>query len=230
MSRQPQRQFGPEDHHRQYHEHDEMERDRAEHDVLQLAVPDALDHEQIDADRRRDLSKLDEQHQHDAEHDRVDAIAVQHRKDQRHRDHDHAEAFDQAAEDREQNEERAEEFQPAELQPDDELRHLLADPRKADRIGEDVGGQDNQQDVAGEFNGVMHRLDEHARRQIAEHRAEHDREQAPDGGALGGGDEPGINAAERAGDQDRERQHVGERAEEFRDRLRTALPRGDAGL
>src|SRR4051812_42871867 len=152
MPRQPQRQFGPEDHHRQHHEHNKVERNRAEHDVLQLAVPDALDDKQIDADRRRDLPKLDEQHQHDAEHDRVDAVAVQHRKDQRHRDHDHAEAFDQAAEDREQDEERPEEFQTAELQADDELRHLLANAGKADRIGEDVGGEDNEQNITGKLD------------------------------------------------------------------------------
>src|SRR6266566_9433058 len=124
MPGQPERQFGPEDHHRQHHEHDDVERDRAEHDVLQLAVPDALDHEQIDPDRRRDLPKLDEQHQHDAEHDRVDAIAVQHRKDQRHGDHDHAETFDQAAQDRVEDEQCDEEFQAIELQLDDEFGHL----------------------------------------------------------------------------------------------------------
>src|SRR5262245_20360907 len=38
------------------HEHDQVERDRASHDIAQLSVPDALDHEQIDADRRRNLA------------------------------------------------------------------------------------------------------------------------------------------------------------------------------
>ncbi len=40
----------------------------------ELAVPDALDHEQVDADRRRDLAELDEQHEHDPEQQRIDAV------------------------------------------------------------------------------------------------------------------------------------------------------------
>ena len=43
-------------------------------------------------------------HQHDAEQDRIDAVAAEDRKQQRHRDDDHAEAFDQAAEHGEQHE------------------------------------------------------------------------------------------------------------------------------
>ena len=41
-------------------------RDGAPDDVRQLAVPDALDDEQVDADRRRNLPELDEQNEDDA--------------------------------------------------------------------------------------------------------------------------------------------------------------------
>src|SRR6185295_11121250 len=45
MRREPERKLRPEDHHRQHHEHDQVERDRAVDDFGELAVPDALDHE-----------------------------------------------------------------------------------------------------------------------------------------------------------------------------------------
>ena len=77
----------------------------------QLAVPDALDHEQVDADRRRDLPELDVDHQDHAEQDRIDAVAAEDRIEQRHRDDDHAEAFDQAAEHGEQREQHQIELQ-----------------------------------------------------------------------------------------------------------------------
>jgi hypothetical protein len=48
-----------------------VEQDGAENYVFQLAVPDALDQEQIDANRRRDLPELDMEH--DAEHLQADA-------------------------------------------------------------------------------------------------------------------------------------------------------------
>ena len=70
---------------------------------------------------------LDEQHQDDAEPDRIDAVLQQHRIEQRHGDHDHAEAFDQAAEHRVEHEQRDEEFQPRQFQLDQKLRDLLAD-------------------------------------------------------------------------------------------------------
>ena len=47
----------------------------------------------------------------DAEQDRVDAVARQHRIEQRHGDDDHAEALDQAAQHREQHEQRQVEFE-----------------------------------------------------------------------------------------------------------------------
>ncbi len=187
-----------------------MERDCAEDNVAELAVPDALDDEQVDTDRRRDLSELDEEHEHDPEQDRIDAVVLQHREDQRHGDDDHAEALDQAAQDRVEHEQREEEFEPAQVEADDEARDLLADAGEADRIGEDVGGQDDEQDVSRELDRVRHRLDQTAQRETARHRAQDDRQRASDGGALGGGDEAEIDAAERAADQNNERKHVGQ--------------------
>src|SRR5215510_3482580 len=94
LGRQPQRQLRPGDHHRQHNEHDQVKRDRSQHNLGQLAVPNALDHEQIDADRRRNLAKLDIDDKDDAEQNRVDAIAGKHGIDKRHGDDDHAEALD----------------------------------------------------------------------------------------------------------------------------------------
>ena len=90
-------------------------------------------------------------HEDDAEQDRVDAVAGEHRIEQRHGDDDHAEALDQAAEHREEHEQRQIEFELAKLQADDELGDLLADAREADARGEDVGGEDQEQDVAAEM-------------------------------------------------------------------------------
>src|SRR5215472_12272157 len=50
MIRQPKRQVRPQDDQRQNHEHRQVERDSAENDFAQLAVPDALDDEQVDSD------------------------------------------------------------------------------------------------------------------------------------------------------------------------------------
>src|SRR6202044_871646 len=61
MIRQPKGEIGPHYHQRQHHEHRQMKRNGAEDHFAQFAVPDALDDEQIDADRRRDLAKLDEE-------------------------------------------------------------------------------------------------------------------------------------------------------------------------
>src|SRR5262249_22795121 len=145
----PKCEVRPQDDQGQHDEHGEVERNRAENDLAQLAVPDALDHEQVDADRRRNLPELDEQHEHDAEQDRVDAVVLQHRKNQRHRDYDHTEAFDQTAEHGVEQEQREKELEPAQIEPNDEGRHLFADAGKADRIRENVGGEDDEQDVSG---------------------------------------------------------------------------------
>src|SRR5580692_7099027 len=128
-----------------------MERDGAEDHFAQFAVPDALYDEQIDSDRRRDLPKLDEEHKNDAEKQRVDAVARQDRKDQRHRNHDHAQTFDQAAEHGVEYEQRQEKSQPGEMQADDKCRHLLADAGKADGIGENISREDDEQDISGKF-------------------------------------------------------------------------------
>src|SRR5258705_9801326 len=180
MLRQPQGKFRPQDDQRQHHEHGQMERDGAEHDLAQLAVPNALNDEQIDADRRRNLPKLDKQHEDHAEQDWIDAVVRQHRKDQRHRNHDHAEAFDQTAQHGVENEQREEEFEPGEIEADDERRDLLADAGETDGIGEHVGGEDYEQDVPGKFDGVAHRLDHAGWRKVAERRAENDGQNASD--------------------------------------------------
>ena len=118
------------------------------HNVAELAGPDALDHKQVDADRRRDLAHLDEQHQDDAEPDRIDAVLQQHRIQQRHRDHDHAEAFDQAAQHGVEHEQRKEELELRQFQIDQKLGDLFADAGIADRVGEQEGGVDDEQDIA----------------------------------------------------------------------------------
>src|SRR4051812_18102257 len=168
MLRQPERQLRPEDHHRQHHEHDEMKRDRAVDHFGKFAIPDALYHEQVDADRRRNLPELDVDHQHHAEQDRIDAVAAENRKQQRHRDHDHAEALDQAAEHGEQAEQHEIKLQSRELHADNEFSEFLADAGKTDRVGEYVGGEDQEQDVAGEILRRVHRLDQLFHRQVAE--------------------------------------------------------------
>src|SRR6516165_11023161 len=184
--RQPQRKLRPQNDKSEHHEHGQMERDGAEDDFAELAVPDALNHEQVDADRRRNLPELDEQDEDDAEQDGIDAVILQHRKDQRHRDNDHAEAFDQAAKHRVENEQRQEEFQPAEIKPDDECGYLLAYSRKADGVGKHIGGEDDKQDVSGKFDGTAHRFDGACRLKVAERRAENEGKNAADGRAFGG--------------------------------------------
>src|SRR6516165_87509 len=153
MVGQPQRQVRPQDHQRQDDEHRQMERDGAKDHLAQLAVPNALDDEQIDADRRRDLAEFDEEHENDAEQQRIDAVARQHRKEQRHRDHDHAEAFDQAAEHGVEDEQGEKKLQPCQMQADDKGGYPLADARYAEGIGEDVGREDDEQDVPGKSDG-----------------------------------------------------------------------------
>ena len=81
-----------------------MKRNRAEDHFAQLTIPDALDDEQVDADRWRNLAEFHVDHQDDAEQDWIDVVARQDREQQRHGDDDHAEAFDQATQDREQHE------------------------------------------------------------------------------------------------------------------------------
>jgi len=111
---------------------------------------DALDLEQVDADRRRDLSHLDEQHEDHPEPDRIDAILNQHGIEQGYRHHDHAEAFDQASQNRVQHKECAEELQPRQLQADEKPGDLLSHAGIADRIGECVGGIDFEQNIAAD--------------------------------------------------------------------------------
>jgi hypothetical protein len=79
--RQPQRKVGPEDDKRQNDKHGEVKRNGAEYYLAQFTFPDALDNEEVNTDRRRNLSKLDKQHKHDAEQDWIDTVALQHRKD-----------------------------------------------------------------------------------------------------------------------------------------------------
>src|ERR1700733_4417843 len=226
---QPERQLRPQDDERQHHEHDQVERNRAGHDLAQSAVPDALDDEQIDADRRRDLAQLDEQDQDHAVHDRIDAVARQHREDQRHRDDDHADALDQAAEHGVEHEQGHEEFESAEFEADDELRHGLADAGEADRVGEDIGDEDDEEDVARELDRVVHGLDESGEAKVAPQRAQDDGQDAADRRALGGRDQPGIDAAQGAGDQQGERQHVAECADELAERAQARLAWRDVG-
>src|SRR5262245_28911379 len=145
---QPKREVRPENDERQHPEHRQVKRNGAEDDFAQLAVPNALNDEQIDPDRRRNLTKLDEQDQDDAEQERVDAVTGQHWKDQRYRDHDHAQAFDQTAEHGVKNEQRQEKLQPAQLQPHDKCRHLLSDAGEADSIGKYIGGEDDEQNIS----------------------------------------------------------------------------------
>src|SRR5262249_31281497 len=233
-ARQPQGELGPEDHQSQHDEHDQMERDRADDDLAQFAVPDALDHEQIDPDRRRDLPELDEDDEHHAEQDRIDIIAAEHGKQQRHGDDDHPEALDQAAENGEKHQQRDVELELAEMQPDDELGHLLADAAEAQRRGEDVGGENEEQDVAGEIDRVVHRLDE-ARRVDPAHRApEKDGHPAADHRRFRGGHDPEVEPPERGGDQHEKRHDLANGADQLAKRARTGLAgrdgRHDLGL
>ena len=65
-------------------------------------------------------------------------------------------------------------------------------------------------------------------RQLAEHEAEQDRQEAADHRGLGRGDDAEIEPAERAGDQHEERHDVGERAQHLADVARALLLRRDA--
>src|SRR5262245_1208900 len=112
-----------------------MEWDCSQHNLGQLAIPDALDDEQIDADRRRNLTELDVDHQDNAEQDRVDAVAGKHRIDEGHGDDDHAEALDQAAKHGEQGEQRQIELELAQVQADDEGGDLLTKTGKGESRG-----------------------------------------------------------------------------------------------
>src|SRR5262245_47878461 len=225
--RQPQRELRPEDDQPQHHEHDQVKRDGADHHLAQFAVPDALDHEQVDADRRGDLAELDEDHQHDAEQDRVDVVALEYGEKQRDRDHDHAEALDQAAQDGEQDQQRDVELELGEMQSDDELGDLFADAAEAQRHREDVGGEDQKQDVAAEVDGVVHRLERALEVELAERHSEQNREHAADHRRLGGGHHAEIEPAEGGGDQHEERHDVGDGAQELAQRARAGLVGGD---
>src|SRR3984893_6246124 len=178
MIRQPKGEIGPHYHQRQHHEHRQMERNGAEDHFAQFAVPDALYDEQIDPDRRRDLAELDEEDENDAEQQRIDAVTRQNRKDQRHGNHNHAQAFDQAAEHGVEHEQRQKKFQPRQMQADDEYRHLFADAGETDRIGEHIGRKDDEQDISGESDRAVHGIDQSARREMAEHGAEKNRQAA----------------------------------------------------
>src|SRR5229473_945166 len=144
-----------------------MERNGSHHDVTQLAGPDALNDEQIDADRRRNLPHLDEEHQNHAEPDRVDAVLQQHRVQQWYGDHDHAEALDQAAEHGVEHKQRQEELEPGQFEVHQKPGDLLADAGITDGVGKHERGIDDEQDVAADPNRGFQRGLQHTEIEFA---------------------------------------------------------------
>src|SRR5882724_9712130 len=155
-----------------------MERNGPHHDVTQLAGPDALNDEQIDADRGRDLPHLDEEHQNDAEPDRVDAIL------QQHGHHDHAEALDQAAEHGVEHKQRQEELEPGQSKIDQKLGDLLADAGIADGVGKHERGIDDEQDVAADPNRGFQRGHENVEIEFTADHGDHHGQQTSDRRSL----------------------------------------------
>src|SRR5262245_58961252 len=192
-----------------------MEGDRPQHDLAQLAVPDALDHEQVDADRRRDLPELDEDDEDDAEQDGIDAVARKHRVEQRYGNDDHPEALDQAAQHREERKQRQEELEPAQFEVDDEFGDLLTESAETERSGEDVGGEDQEQDVAAEDDVFEDRLNEAAQGEMAHGDAECDRQHTAHHGGFRGSDDTEIEPAQRAGDEQHEGNDLGQRPQQL---------------
>src|SRR6202007_899886 len=100
--------------------------------------------------------------------------------EQRHRDDDHAEAFDEAAEHGVEHEQRDEKFKPRQFQADQELRDLLADAGIGDRVGEDIGGIDDEEDVAADAHRRLQRVAQHSEIKLAPEESDDHREQASD--------------------------------------------------
>src|SRR5262249_48417772 len=101
------------------------------------------------------------------------------------------------------------------MQADDKCRHPLADACEADSVGKDVRRKDYEQDVSGESDRTVYRLDYSARCEIAEHGAKNNCQTAPYCRALGRGYETRIDTSECAGNQDGEWQDVGQRHEQI---------------
>src|ERR1700730_6565113 len=102
------------------------------HHVAKFAVPDALNHKQIDADRWGNLPHLDEQHENDTKPDRINAVLQQHGVEQRHRDNDHAQAFDEASKHGVKYEQCKKERKLRKLQVNEKLSDLLTHAGIAD--------------------------------------------------------------------------------------------------
>ena len=66
--------------------------------VFESLPAHGLQHEEVEADRRRDLGHLDDEHEEDAEPDEVEAGLLDHRDDDRRRQHDHRDAVERRAE------------------------------------------------------------------------------------------------------------------------------------
>src|SRR6266436_2428962 len=205
-----------------------MERNGPHHDVTQLAGPDALNDEQIDADRGRDLPHFDEEHQNYAEPDRVDAILQQHRIQQRYGHHDHAEALDQAAEHGVEHKQRQEELQPGQFEVDQKLGDLLADAGITDGVGKHERGIDDEQDVAADPNRGFQRGHENVKIEFAADHSDHHGQQASDRRRLGRRDQARIDTSHRAADQEHKRQDVENGAQQFADRPGAAFDRRHA--
>src|SRR6476620_10501677 len=207
-----------------------MKRDRAHDDVAEPSGPDALDHEQIDSDRRRYLSHLDEQNEDDAEPDRIDAILQQHGIEQRDGHNDHTEAFDEASEYGVQHEQRGKEFKPRQLHADQKLRDLLADAGIADRVGKGVGRVNDEEDIAAYPDRCLERALEDAEIELAPESGDDHRQHAADGGGFGRRHQSRIDAADGAADQHDKGDYVEKRDEDFACRMFPVHDRADAWL
>ena len=98
-----------------------------------LAARHALQHEEIEADRRRDLRHLDDQHDEDAEPQQIDAGLLHGGQDDAHRQHDHRDAIQETAEDDVEHHQRDDEPQLREAETTDPLREATRESDVAHR-------------------------------------------------------------------------------------------------
>ena len=194
-----------------------MKRNRAHDDFAERAAfPDALDHEQVDSDRRRDLAQLDVDHDDDPEPDRIDPVFREHRKQERHRDHDHAQAFHQRAERREQDEEGDQKLELVEFHADDEFGDVLADAAEAHRVRKHECRVGDEQDVADDERGHLQCLGERFPVELAPDLADHETDQAADAGGFGGRGDTGVDRSQHDPHQHDEGHDVEQGADHLR--------------
>ncbi len=174
-------------------------------DGADLALGHALEHEQVEADRRRHLRHLDDDDDEDAEPERVDAGLLHRRHDHAHRQHDHRDAVEEAAEDDVERGQRQDQRELAQAERRDPLREMARQADVAHAEGEERGAGEDQGDHAVEARAAHQRVAEGGPVHRALGRRDHERAEHADRGRLGRGGDAGVDRAEHGDDQQHHR-------------------------